>query len=86
MLVLYYYILTNAIGVMVYGFDKMAARSRSWRIPEKTLFAISVLGGCLGAMGAMILFRHKTRHLSFWAVNIACCFIHGFIIYFFMVR
>ena len=35
------------------------------RIPEKTLFAAAILGGSLGAIVGMAVFRHKTLHPAF---------------------
>lgn len=47
------------------GIDKWRAASHGWRIPEKTLFLSAALGGSLGAILGMNLFRHKTQHWSF---------------------
>jgi uncharacterized membrane protein YsdA (DUF1294 family) len=47
------------------GIDKWRAASHGWRIPEKTLFLTAALGGSLGAILGMQLFRHKTMHWSF---------------------
>ena len=53
------------IAFALMGLDKWKARHESWRIPEKTLFLSAVLGGSVGAMLGMYLFRHKTRHRRF---------------------
>ena len=45
--------------------DKLRAKKRLRRIPEKTLFAFAWVGGGLGAVLGMVLFRHKTRHRRF---------------------
>ena len=47
------------------GVDKWRAASHGWRIPEKTLFLTAALGGSLGSILGMQLFRHKTMHWSF---------------------
>lgn len=57
--------LLNLAGFCAMGMDKHRAAARRWRIPEKTLFGIALLGGSLGCLAGMYLFRHKTRHLSF---------------------
>ena len=41
------------------------ARKRAWRIPESTLFVLALIGGSLGSIIGMHLFRHKTRHWYF---------------------
>lgn len=47
------------------GMDKLKAKRREWRIPEKTLFTIALIGGSIGTFAGMRLFRHKTKHKSF---------------------
>ena len=60
-----YLILINGIGLLAMGSDKRRAKKQNWRIPEKTLFGISLLGGSLGTWAGMYLFRHKTKHWYF---------------------
>ena len=60
-----YLLLINAASFGFMLADKLKARRNSWRIPEKVLLALSALGGSLGGILAMHLFRHKTRHLRF---------------------
>ena len=45
--------------------DKQKAKHGSWRIPEKTLFLFTLLGGGIGTIAGMYVFRHKTRKLYF---------------------
>ena len=60
-----YVVIINLIGIAVMGIDKSKARRHAWRIPEKVLFAVSLLGGSLGTWAGMYLFRHKTKHWYF---------------------
>jgi uncharacterized membrane protein YsdA (DUF1294 family) len=60
-----YLILMNVIGLLVMGVDKAKAKNHAWRIPERTLFLVSVLGGSVGTWAGMYLFRHKTKHWYF---------------------
>lgn len=55
----------NLAAFALMGVDKAKARRGRWRVPEKTLFLSALLGGSVGAMLGMSLFRHKTRHRSF---------------------
>ena len=55
----------NIIGFVIMGIDKAKARKHAWRIPERTLFLVSLLGGSLGTWAGMYIFRHKTRHWYF---------------------
>ena len=45
--------------------DKRKAIKGSWRIPEKTLFIITAIGGGIGTIAGMYIFRHKTKKLNF---------------------
>lgn len=60
-----YGILINIIGFLSMKLDKEKARRHKWRIPEKTLFTIAIIGGSLGSILGMQLFRHKTKHAAF---------------------
>ena len=64
-ILLLYLLIINAAAFLLMLTDKHKARKNLWRIPEKTLFAAAILGGSLGAMAGMYVFRHKTKHLSF---------------------
>ena len=59
----------NLVTFAVYGTDKRRARRGAWRVPEKTLFLLPLLGGSVGALLGMRVFRHKTKHWYFvWGV------------------
>lgn len=60
-----YLLLINATGFLLMLSDKRKAIKKRWRIPERMLIGISVLGGSIGTLMGMHLFRHKTRHLKF---------------------
>ena len=45
--------------------DKWKAKKNRWRIPEATLFLAALIGGSIGSMAGMYLFRHKTKHIKF---------------------
>ena len=60
-----YLLVVNIAAFAVYGWDKMCAKRGMWRVPEKILLLLALLGGSVGVMAAMAIFRHKTRHLKF---------------------
>ena len=62
---LIYLIIMNLVGLAVMAMDKSKARHHAWRIPEKTLFLVSILGGSVGTWAGMYLFHHKTKHWYF---------------------
>lgn len=58
------------LAFILYGVDKFKAKRGLWRIPERVLLGFALLGGAVGALVGMNLFRHKTKHWYFWAVSI----------------
>ncbi len=76
----------SLINFIVYGVDKLKAKSGAFRVPEKVLLSLSFLGGALGGILAMNLFRHKTKHWYFWVVNVLSLIIHIAVLgYFFLI-
>ena len=59
-----YLSLINALALLLMLADKQRAKKHRWRIPESVLLAS--LGGSLGALLGMWLFRHKTRKAKFF--------------------
>ena len=62
---LYYLIVINVVTFLVYGIDKWKAKQGSWRISEATLLMLAVIGGSIGALLVMKVWRHKTQHKKF---------------------
>lgn len=60
-----YFIGINIFTFAAYGWDKRKARKGAWRTPESSLLLMAVLGGSLGAIAGMRIFRHKTLHKKF---------------------
>ena len=63
--VIIYFIAINLFGFLIMWLDKRKAKKGVWRIPEKTLFIITALGGGIGTITGMYTFRHKTQKLGF---------------------
>lgn len=60
-----YIMIMNIISFFVMYSDKKRAIKGRWRIPEKTLFLLALLGGSAGGILGMYTFRHKTKHWYF---------------------
>lgn len=60
-----YFIIMNIVGFALMGIDKRKAIKRTFRIPEATLFIVAIIGGSIGSILGMQVFRHKTRHWYF---------------------
>ncbi len=62
---LYYLLAVNLLTFITYGIDKYKARHNHWRVREASLLLLAALGGSIGALLAMKVFRHKTQHKKF---------------------
>ena len=59
--IIIYLIIINLIGFLIMYIDKQKAKKGNWRIPEKTIFLVTLLGGGIGTISGMYAFRHKTQ-------------------------
>ena len=64
-LLILYLLIVNALGLILMLTDKIKAKKNLWRIPEATLFLVAAIGGSVGSLLGMHLFRHKTKHIKF---------------------
>lgn len=60
-----YLLIINLLGFLIMYIDKRKAEKGKWRIPEKTLFMFTWLGGGIGTIAGMYKFRHKTMKKKF---------------------
>lgn len=60
-----YLIIINILSFILYGIDKLKAIKKKERISEKALILVGILGGSIGSLIGMNLFRHKTKKLKF---------------------
>ena len=65
-----YLLLLSILALLLYGVDKARAKRGAYRISEKTFLLLGFVGGAAGALVAMRLFRHKTKHARFYVVNV----------------
>ena len=82
---LHFLIVINVVTFLIFGIDKWKARQGSWRISEATLLILAIIGGCIGALLGMKVWRHKTQHKKFRygipAIIIIQLVIIGFFLY-----
>lgn len=64
-LLIIYLFLINLAGFYIMLIDKRRAIKNQWRISEKSLIGISIIGGSIGIYLGMKLFKHKTKHKKF---------------------
>ena len=63
--VLVYLLIANIVGFSLMGIDKNRAKKNKWRISEAALFISAAVGGSIGSICGMQVFRHKTKHWYF---------------------
>lgn len=63
--IIIYLIIINLLGFLIMGLDKWKAKNGRWRIPENTLLLFTILGGGIGTILGMYVFRHKTKKAKF---------------------
>jgi len=74
--ILAWYISTSAVTFVMYAWDKRQARRNEWRVPEKTLQVLALLGGWPGAHAARMMLRHKTKKRGFTVVLWCITLLH----------
>ena len=64
-----YACILSIVAFFAYMIDKFKSKAHLWRTKEAFLLGIGFLGGAVGAILGMMIFRHKTKHWYFWTVN-----------------
>lgn len=62
---LIYFAAVNIVTFFLFAIDKWKAKRKKWRIREAVLLGFSAIGGCVGGLSAMYMFRHKTQTAVF---------------------
>lgn len=78
-----YLFIVNLISLIIYVIDKYAANRSENRIRESYLLFFGFIGGVIGSLIGMILFRHKTKKKKFWILNVLFMLMWCYIIYMF---
>ena len=73
--------LTSVLTFLLFGYDKFSAARSGRRVSEFQLVLLSALGGWLGGLLAMLVFRHKTAKRSFQLKYAASFLVWGGLIY-----
>ena len=72
-------VVVSLVAFLTQWIDKRRAESDAWRVPEKVLHLLELLGGWPGTFVAQRLFRHKTSKLSYQAVFWLIVAVHEFV-------
>lgn len=79
---LYFFIVINIITFLVFGYDKWLAKNNRKRISEFNLLLLAGIGGIIGGVLGMNLFRHKTNKFSFILVFYSILILQIVLLYF----
>lgn len=71
-----YFIIINIMTFVVYIGDKVLAILKKNRVTEKKLLLLSIFGGAIGGLCAMIIVRHKIRKISFVLINVVASSVY----------
>ena len=74
----------NVLSFLLFGIDKYRAVKKKWRISERTLLIIALIGGSLGALFGMFSFHHKTQKYKFSIGIPLILILHIFLLWLFM--
>jgi uncharacterized membrane protein YsdA (DUF1294 family) len=80
--ILIYLLVINSITFFTFGYDKWLSGLNKRRVPERNLFILVLLGGTVGGLGAMNVFRHKTSKTSFIVVVYGILILQLALLYF----
>lgn len=58
----------NALTLLAFGWDKLRAKRRKRRVPERRLLWLALLGGSPAAILGRFVFSHKSRKRRFSAL------------------
>ncbi len=84
--ILIYFLAINLICFILMFIDKKKAMYDKWRIPEKVLMTIGLLGGSIGGIIGMYTFRHKTQKIKFFVGYPAMLIFEIIIISYFLIK
>lgn len=74
-----YIIAINLLNFGCYAYDKRQAKKSGWRVPERSLHWLAVLGGAIGGIFGQVVFNHKTRKPTFHIVLWSSFLVHSVI-------
>ena len=84
-LLLWYLIVINVITLVFFAVDKIHAIENKSRIRIITLLGLAFIGGSLGAIIAMYVFRHKTKK-DYFTVGVPLIIVMQAVVVFFLMN
>lgn len=84
-ILLVYLLVINIATLIVFALDKMNAISKKWRYKIVTLLGLCFIGGSLGGLLAMYVFRHKTQQ-DYFTVGVPLIIVTQIIVIIFLAN
>ncbi len=78
---IYYFLIINLISYLVYFYDKKQALNDNYRVSEKFLLSLVIIGGTFGALGSMLIYKHKIRKLTFLLKYVVANILFSYLFY-----
>jgi len=85
-LFVWYLVIINLVTFFVYGLDKAKAEGKAWRVKETKLLLLAFIGGTVGAIAGMKIFRHKTKKIGFLLPFVLILILQIGLIYLFLTN
>lgn len=83
--ILVYLVVINFITVIAFGVDKIAALEDKTRIRIVTLLGLAFIGGSIGGLIAMFVFRHKIRK-DYFMVGVPLIIVMQIVVFFYLMN
>ena len=78
-------IVISTFSFLLFGFDKRSATRGGYRISEFVLLLLSFLGGSVGSLLGMLVFRHKISK-TFFKIKFGLIFLVQILIIFYYLK
>ncbi len=76
-----YICVIQLIAVIITVIDKKNSVKGKWRVREKTLLLTALFGGASSMYIAMLIIRHKTKHIKFMLLLPLMIVLHTIVLY-----
>lgn len=67
--IILYLILINIVAIFVFAIDKLQAKNKKQRVPEKILHLLELLGGVFGIIITMYIIHHKSSKKQYYIIT-----------------
>jgi len=80
--IVWYFGSINLFSLILFGIDKLNSTKERKRVPEFSFYFFSLIGGVIGVLLGIVLFRHKLKNRLFLAVELSLFLIWAIALFF----